>query len=147
MKAPIFFPATVALLSLALGACSSTVQSRIESHPGKFAALSGSHKEAVLAGEIKQGMVKDAVFLSWGSPGGIKEGVTNGGAFEKWRYVGQRQVVTSQVSVGYGYGGGRYGRYCDPFYYGGGPTVTYIPYTAAVVEFRGGKVVSWEREK
>lgn len=147
MKAPLFFPAALASLSLLLGACSSTIESRIENHPEKFAALSGTQKKAVLAGELKQGMGKDAVFLSWGSPGGIKEGVTNGRAFEKWRYVGQRQVVTSQVSFGYGYGGGRRGRYCDPYYFGGGPTVTYIPYTAAVVEFRANKVVSWERER
>ena len=147
-------PILVALSCLAavlLSSCSSTVQSRIEKNPGMYAALSSSEKEAVHTGSLKKGMGKDAVYLSWGRPAGVREGTAASGAFEKWRYVGHYPVVTNNISIGYGYGGysrhGRHGR-CYPNYsYSYGPSVDYIPYTAAVVQFSNGKVTAWERER
>ncbi len=143
MKHPFLAPLGAALCLFG-ASCASTVQSRIDKYPGKFDGLPRSHQEAVRAGELRQGMSKDAVFLAWGSPAGAKEGVAGGRRYEKWRYVRQRQIVSHTTTVGWGYG--RYGRYCDPYYYGG-PAVTYVPYTSAVVEFRNGKVTSWERER
>ncbi len=109
-----------------------------------YGALPTDQRQAVEQGRLVEGMERDAVYLAWGRPAGVKEGSSGGRQVEKWRYVNYRPMVTNHFNMGYGYG---YGRGCDYGYYDFGPTVDYIPYTAAVVEFRDGKVTGWEQER
>ena len=137
------FPSLATLACLLLASCASTPQTRIERYPGMYTSLSTKHQQAVNEGRLVEGMNRDAVYLAWGRPAGIKEGSSAGQEIEKWRYTGLRPVYVRNVGFGYGYG---YGRYCDPHYFGG-TGVDYVPYTNAVVEFRNGKVIGWERER
>jgi outer membrane protein assembly factor BamE (lipoprotein component of BamABCDE complex) len=136
--------ATCAACLFANCATTSTPQARIERHPELYAGLPAKQKSAVQSGRLLEGMSKDAVYLAWGRPNGIRQGTSSGKSTEKWRYVGHRPVYTNRVGVGYGYGG-YYG--CNSGYYDFGHTVDYVPYTAAVVEFRDDEVAGWERER
>lgn len=137
----------VALLSQC---ASSTPQSRIENNPQMFSNLSAKDRELVSSGLIREGMTRDAVFLSWGRPDRVSAGSSEGKEQEHWTYLGHQPVRTMNMSMGLGYGGwGPYwggpcgwGGYGNP-YWAGGPTVTYVPYTAGVVEYTGGRVTRW----
>ena len=123
----------------------STPAGRIERNPSMYSSLPSSHKRAIQSGQLVEGMNKNAVYLAWGRPSGIKEGSAYGKKLEKWRYVGHRPIYVNHIGIGSGYG--RRGRYCNSGYYDYGHTVDYVPYTAAVVEFHNGKVSGWERER
>lgn len=142
MKRPLLLAAAAACSVLFSSCGTTTVAGRINKHPGMYNALSSSHQTAVQEGRLKKGMSKDATYLSWGRPNSVRD--TSSG--EKWRYVSTRPVLTHSVGYSHGYHSGRYGSYCGP-YYDIGPTVHYVPYTSAVVEFRHGKVTGWERER
>jgi hypothetical protein len=134
--------------TLLLTQCGSTPQSRIERNPQMFAQLGAKDRQLVNSGVIREGMTRDAVFLAWGRPDSISTGTNRGRATENWTYIGERPVRTMNMSMGFGFGGWGYGGW-GPYgwggspYWGGGPTVTYVPYTAGVVEFSGGRVVRW----
>ncbi|MFN0077366.1 MAG: hypothetical protein ACKVY0_12915 [Prosthecobacter sp.] len=127
---------------------SSTPQSRIGRNPQLFAQLSTKDRQLVTSGVIREGMTRDAVFLAWGRPDRVTMGTSHGRELESWTYVDQQPVRTMNMSMGFGYGGFGYGGY-GPYgyggypYMGGGPSVTYIPYTAGVVEFSRGRVTRW----
>lgn len=129
--------------------CVSSPQSRIENNPQMYAQLSTRDRELVSSGVIREGMTRDAVFLAWGRPDSITRGTNRGRATESWTYIGERPVRTMNMSVGWGYGGWGYGGW-GPYgwggypYWGAGPSVTYIPYTAGVVDFSAGRVVRWQ---
>jgi len=129
---------------LVLCNCTQTLQDRIDRNPAIYSALSGPQQQAVRQGKLLKGMNKDAVYLSWGRPSGVKEISRDGIDFEKWRYTRHLSVVHQDVHVGFGHD--HHHGYYGP-YYEYGPTIEHIPYTSAVVEFRNGTVSSWERER
>ncbi|MBL9134190.1 MAG: hypothetical protein JNG86_23450 [Verrucomicrobiaceae bacterium] len=150
---------TALAASLLLTSCaSSTPQGRIERNPQLFNALGSKDRELVTRGVIREGMTRDAVFLAWGAPDQTTVGRKGGRDVEQWTYLGQRPVRTMSMSMGFGYGWGG----CGPYGYGGpwggygfggpwgwggpgwGSNVMYVPYTAGVVGFRGGRVTDWQ---
>ncbi len=137
--------------------CSSTPKTRIESNPQMFSKLSAKDRQLVTHGLIREGMTRDAVFLAWGRPDSVSVGINRGRESENWAYEGQRPVRSMNMNMGFGYGGYGYGGLgyggfggFGPYGYGGypmwgsGTSVTYIPYTAGVADFVGGRVVSWK---
>lgn len=124
---------------------------RITKYPGMFTSLPDSQKQAVQEGRITEGMSKDAAYLAWGKPDSVTTGSQNNQAFELWRYTALQPIYYSNLSMGYGFGYGRYGRYGHRYYDPGfiafdtGPD--YVPVTAAVVRFRNDRVSSWERAR
>ncbi len=149
--------------SILISSCaSSSPQSRIEQNPKLFADLSAKDRVLVQRGVIREGMTKNAVFLSWGTPDQTAVGRRSGRETENWTYLGQRPIRTVSMNMGYGfgYGGFGYGGYGGgPWGYGGGPfggfgpwgyggpgmvsNVAYVPYTAGTVSFRSGRVTEW----
>ncbi|WP_395752380.1 hypothetical protein [Prosthecobacter sp.] len=132
--------------------CSSTPQTRIEKNPQLFSKLNAQDRSLVSKGLIREGMTRDAVFLAWGRPDAVSVGVSRGRSGESWTYEGQRPVRSMNMSMGFGFGGFGFGGW-GPYGYGGlggypmwgsGTSVTYIPYTAGVADFVGGRVVSWK---
>ncbi len=123
----------------------NTPQARIERDPARFAALPASEKALVERGEIKRGMSRDGVALSWGAPSGVFAGSRDGKSTERWDYFGSRPVHTTYFYGGYGRYGwhGRYHPYAS-YGFGLGPEISYIPYRRATVWFVRDKVDSWE---
>jgi hypothetical protein len=152
MKTPSILRLCFGLLAAALltQCASSTPQTRIQQNPQLYSMLSTRDRQLVYSGVIREGMTRNAVFLAWGSPDSVSVGTNRGRELESWTYIGQRPVRTMNMSMGmgFGYGGFGYGGF-GPYgyggypYMGGGPSVTYIPYTAGVVEFSSGRVVRW----
>lgn len=154
MKTKLLLRWVLALItSLAFTQCASTPQSRIENNPQLFNQLTAKDRELVTKGVIREGMSRDAVFLSWGRPDSVSVGTSRGRETESWTYIGQRPVRTMNMNMGFGFGGfggmspygfGPYGGFGYPYsYWGGGPAVTYLPYTAGVVDFSNGRVSRW----
>jgi hypothetical protein len=141
--------------ALALASCASPIERRIVSNPQIYEKLSGSDQGLVSHGEIREGMTKEAVFLALGRPDHVAEGRDRGAPAERWTYVSERPVTTTSIGLGWGagrwaYGGGfgyGYGGLWDPYWGGYGSGVAYVPYQSEVVEFRGGRVVKYIRER
>lgn len=161
MKAPFFIRLCLAVIAaISFVQCSSTPTTRIEKNPQMYAKLNAKDRHLVTHGLIHEGMTRDAVFLAWGRPDSVSVGVNRGRESESWTYEGQRPVRSMSMNMGFGFGGLGYGGFgpygyggWGPYgfggfpYYGGGSAVTYIPYTAGVAEFVGGRVVSWKSIK
>lgn len=136
------------LVAIGLSSCASPVERRITSNPELYGRLSENDKRLVSQGRLREGMTREMVFLAWGRPDQVAHGRAGGSAIEKWTYVGERPVYTHSIGLGWGFGGGYsrygygYGGMWDPFWMGG-PSVAYVPYQAATVEFRGGRVTSF----
>ncbi|MES2707982.1 MAG: hypothetical protein V4726_15425 [Verrucomicrobiota bacterium] len=120
---------------------------RIEKYPGMFATLSAAEQKAVREGRIVEGMSKDAAYLAWGRADSVTTGSQNGTPFELWRYTALQPIYSSNLTLGYGFGYGRYGRRYDPAFIGFESGPDYVPVTAAVVRFKNGKVSGWERAR
>lgn len=138
---------------LGLSSCVSSIESRITKNPQLFEKLSTNDRSLVSRGEIREGMTKEAVFLAWGRADYVSTGSEHGVTLEKWGYTGSHPVYTSSYMVGfgpgfyrgrYGYGYG-YGGLWDPYWGGYGPSIAYVPYQAARVEFRNGRVIRFMR--
>jgi hypothetical protein len=136
------------LLAIGLSSCAAPIERRIASNPEIYTKLSENDKILVSQGRLREGMTKEAVFLAWGRPDRVGHGRAQGSAIERWTYVAQRPIYTHSVGLGIGMGHG-YGRYgygyggvWDPFWMGG-PSVAYIPYPAATVDFRNSRVSSF----
>ena len=151
---PLLTIGLAALVSLTLSSCvtTSTVQSRIAAQPEQYAALSDSHRALVDQERVKEGMSKEAVYLAWGTPDGIRESSSGGKQSETWLYESYKPVYSERVSIGYGggYGYGRGGGYgCYPYdgysSFGYGTDVQYQPFISSTVTFRGNRVQSWEQ--
>lgn len=154
MKTPLLLRLCLAVIATVFFVqCSSTPQTRIEKNPQMFAKLSARDRQLVASGHIREGMSRDGVFLAWGRPSSVSVGTNRGRETESWVYEGQRPVRSMNMSMGFGYGGFGFGGW-GPYGYGGlggvypmwgsGSTVTYIPYTAGVADFAGGRVISWK---
>jgi len=127
--------------------CASTVESRIEKHPQKYTSQSESHKNLIRQGQIKEGMNKDAVYLAWGAPASVRQGSSNGSEFESWAYLGHYPVYTDQIVYRRGHYDDRHGQHRHYAYMDVVPTVNYRPYNKAEVEFSGGRVKKWDRQR
>ncbi len=164
MNSPSLFKTCRAALGLALMAglasCTSPVERRITANPELYNKLSGNEKSLVSQGRIREGFTKEAVFLAMGRPDQVAAGSQKGAKLEKWTYVGTQPVYSDSYGFGWGGGYGRfgggyrrggfgygygYGGAWDPFWGGYGPTVTYVPYKAASVTFRSGRVTEYMR--
>lgn len=153
-----FLRAALSLGVLALlASCASPLEKRIERNPDLFAKLSPSDQSLVRQGRLREGMTQEAVFLAWGRPDGVAEGVQKGVKTEQWTYLGSQPVYTDTFYGGWGWGGWggwggpgwrRGGGYCgswDPYWGGYGSSVTYIPYRSASVSFRNDRVTEYLR--
>jgi hypothetical protein len=146
----------VALLASFVAGC-STVESRIKSDPEIYASLSPADQALVRKGQIREGMLKPAVFLAWGNPNGVKSGVRLEHPFEVWVYTTTRNTVLPDYSYypgfyrfGYFRGGvwrhhrhfssfGLYSYPFDPYPY----IISYeLPYKMAY--FEGDSCAGWE---
>ncbi|HCN27554.1 MAG TPA: hypothetical protein DIT64_01955 [Verrucomicrobiales bacterium] len=152
MKAPALLRAALCLTAaLIFTQCASPVQKRIQRNPEIYARLSETDKLLVQQGRLREGMTREAVFLSWGRPDQVASGSQRGAQTERWTYLGAQPVYTDTWNMGWGWGGrgwGRgwgYGGMWDPFWGGYGSMVTYVPYKAASVSFRGGRVTEFLR--
>lgn len=143
--------------AIGLTSCASPVERRIERNPEIYNKLSDSDKVLINQGRIREGLSKEGVFLAWGRPDQVAEGSQKGSKIEKWTYVGTQPVYSQSMGwgwggpgwgwgggYGYGRGWGYYGAW-DPYWGGYGPTVTYVPYKAASVTFRGNRVTEYVR--
>lgn len=132
----------LALASFVFVSCSSTPASRIERNPEVFASLTNQQKQAVLQGRIEKGMPPGGVFLAWGHPSSVAEGVLNGTPSLRWIYTSLQPVLTPTWGMGYWGPWGPYGR----GFYGGGlyDDITYIPVDCGYVLFKNNVVDSWE---
>ena len=143
-----------ACAAVLLSSCASrnTFENRVQTNPAGFEALPDKEKSLATQGKIAEGMSRDGVYYSWGPPARRAEGSSGGVTKETWVYAGRQAVVQNSFGLGYGgyggyrgYGGRRgYDCYYPGSYFYGGPTVTYIPYTAAKVNFNNARVSSWE---
>lgn len=96
----------LAASAIVLASC-STPENRISEHPDIYQSLSSRDQGLVSSGQIRTGMSKNAVWLSWGSPEQKTEGAMRGRATETWVYVWTRSApYGSAYYPGYGYGGG-----------------------------------------
>ncbi len=147
---------TAALLLGFLTGC-STVDSRINSDPAAFAALTPADQILVRGGGIREGMSKAAVYIAWGKPDQVRTGFRKGQPFEAWTYTTIQSSINPDPYPGfygfgyyrYGWHGsfGPYGRYRG--FYGSYP---YDPYPEVVsyevpyktVFFEQGRCTAWE---
>lgn len=135
-------------IALVLSACSlPSTQTRISSNGGMYSKLSPEHRRLVAAGDIAEGMSKDAVYLAWGTPERIYKGESDGTAKERWVYTRTRPETRTSIGLGYG----TYPRYSRWGYrgcvYHGFPNTVYVSEKVATIIFVGDKVESWERKK
>ena len=72
--------------TLILTSC-STPQTRISEHQDLYQSLSHRDQALVVAGQIRIGMSRTAVWLAWGSPDRKIVGNMGGGPTETWIYV------------------------------------------------------------
>ena len=154
--------------ALLLGSC-ETPQDRIARRPDVYNALSPRDQQLVAAGEIREGMSRDAVYLAWGAPNQRGPGRHRGSSTETWIYFsstsgehypgwggwGYGYGPFGYGGFGYGYGGsylhrhrsGRlhrhvfYDPFYDPFFYRRTSIVTYPERT---VSFQNGRVISFQ---
>ncbi len=141
----------------------TTLETRIQEKPEAFRALSPNDRALVQQGKIREGMSKDAVYISWGPPSGQIPGRNRGRIVETWIYDATTSgdyagpfFYGSQYGHGIGfglYGGhrGRFGGYgrgrffydpfYDPFFYNHANIVRYPERT---VSFQNGRVISFQ---
>ena len=80
---PVLLPTAVLLLA---GCAANDSQARAGERPG-FAALPARDRQLALAGEVRDGMGADAVFVAWGQPAQVYRGTANGRPLESWVYL------------------------------------------------------------
>jgi hypothetical protein len=130
-----------AVLSVILlaGCAAPDVQSRIRQRPTAFANLSPEFQNAVLQGQLKEGMPMEAVYLAWGKPARVFTGHSAEGPTTTWVYLGTELAPQPYWAYNWGY----------PFYYPTTPTIHYgftpQQYVRAEVVFVNGRVRSWRK--
>jgi hypothetical protein len=141
----------LALAAFVMSSCATAFERRIERYPEAWAQLPEEHKALAAQARVAEGMGRDAVFFSWGPPHRVSEGADRGRRFERWDYFAYTPVYSYRSGFGFGYGYGGYGYrgYCPAGYgfYDFGPDIFYVPREAANVDFEGGRVVAYTRER
>jgi hypothetical protein len=108
--------AMVASMAFVAVGC-STVESRIQSNPQTFNALSATDQALVRRGAIRLGMPNSAVLLAMGKPDHTRTGVRFGRAYEAWVYTTIQTEFAPNFYPGlYDFG---YYRYHPGYPYGG----------------------------
>jgi len=74
---------------LLAGCATSTIESRRQERFSAYAALPSEQQQLVDKGQIKVGMIPDAVYIAWGPPTEILEQETQQGHTTIWIYHGQ----------------------------------------------------------
>ncbi len=141
---------SVCVLALVtLASCVNPREKRIANNQNIYNALPANDQMLIQQGRVREGLSKEAVFLSLGRPDQVATGKKSGKSIEQWTYMGSQPVFTNTYSMGMGWGGGYRGRggygYCgawDPFW-GSGQSVVYIPYKAASVTFTNNRVTEY----
>ena len=146
MKA--LLPLFLASFALTLVSCTSPIVKRIERNPEIYNALTPHQKDLVQQGRVEEGMTKKAVFLAWGRPDGVSKGSRQGSTYEKWSYAGYQPTYANSMGFAVGvnqWSARAYHRgsftYDRSFFYE--PTMVYLPYEAARVEFLNDIVTAW----
>ena len=152
MARKLYYILPVLLLTLVVCSCQTGPQARIEQNPAMYNRLSAKDKELVARGDIREGMSKDAVYLSWGPPAMVREGSSGGSATEAWAYMTSAPIPTSSLSYANVYRPyyGRYGVHPRYGYSRGSgwaleTGTDFVRYVNKTVKFSGNRVVSWER--
>ena len=132
-----------AMLAFATGAIvftsCSTPQTRISDHPDLYQSLSQRDQALVSQGQIRIGMSRTAVWLSWGSPDRKIVGNMGGGPTETWIYVYYATYPYYPFEpLDEYFGAPLY----NPFCYSWFPPS--IPYPGKVVTFARGRVASFQ---
>jgi hypothetical protein len=127
----------IAASVLVLTSC-STPQTRISDHPDLYRNLSQRDQALVSDGQIRIGMSRPAVWLTWGSPDQKIVGNMGGGTTETWvyTYYANYPYYPYEPLDEY-FGAPLY----DPFCYSWFPPS--IPYPGKLVTFAHGKAVSY----
>ena len=140
------------LITLVLCSCQAGPQARTKQNPAIYNRLSAKDKELVARGDIRKGMSKDAVYLSWGPPGMVREGSSGSSSSEAWAYMTSAPIPTSSLSYANVYRPyyGRYGvhpryGYCRNSGWALETGTDFVRYVSKTVKFSGNRVVSWER--
>lgn len=136
--------------ALLLSACAvSTPSGRVAQAPELYRALPAAQQQAVREGRVVEGMAPDAVYLALGRPDRVLRGSANGKPYERWRYTELRPVYRAGFAISYGYpfgyGGGPYGGFWDPWWPGMALEPEYAAVTALEVRFSQNRVVGWEQ--
>jgi len=145
LKNSLIFAAMTGIF-IGVGACTSTPQSRIASHPGVFDRLTPEEQAMVRQGRVGIGMDPGAVKLALGDPDRVTLETTAKGQSEVWHY---QQTVYYDGDFVYP---GPYWYHRRPYwgtYWGPGPWAFDGPaavYDHFRVVFRDGKVVSIHQE-
>ncbi len=153
----------VAISAMFLSGC-ATVDYRISQNPEIYQQLSPRDQQLVRAGQIREGMTQDAVFLAWGQPEQKGFGRMKGRQTETWIYRAYYSAYDPYPYGGYGgfYGGFGYGfigrggfrgghhhrfggyyydPFYDPFFY---PRFRPVSYPYKTVTFARGRVVGYQ---
>lgn len=139
----------------------TTIESRINENPQAFRSLSPADQQLVMAGRIREGMPREAVYIAWGPPSQRIPGRYRGSVVETWVYDATAAGdypgpfyygYPYGYGLGYGYFGGGYrhhfyrGRFFydpfyDPYFYSHANIVRYPERT---VSFQGGRVIGYQ---
>ncbi|MBU6300636.1 MAG: hypothetical protein KGS60_03715 [Verrucomicrobia bacterium] len=138
------FPILACVLFLTGCQTSSGPDQRIAQNPAWYSALKQEDQLLIRQGRIREGMGKNAVFLSWGNPDSVTNGTDRGKPVETWTYMTYQPQFISGFGMGvpayYGMG-----------YYGFGPgvfqDVVYTQEPAAMVQFENNRVVAWQARR
>lgn len=99
-----FLPVAVLTFLVLAGCAGNDPQARAERRPG-FANVPARDRQLALAGEVREGMSPDAVFVAWGAPTHVYHGRATGGTgqaprtLESWVYL---RPMPAQPSADFG---------------------------------------------
>jgi len=128
------------LAALAAGCATNTLEKRKQERSSAYDSLSPEARELVDKGQIKIGMLMDAVYIAWGRPSQIITGQSSDGtALTTWVYHGTTWQEHRYWNYHH-YRRGRHGYYTTPIL-----DYDYVPqsYVVAEVVFENGVVKSW----
>jgi hypothetical protein len=128
----------IVLAVILTGCANHPRQRRIANNQSEFDQLSAKQQNLILQGQIAQTMEKKSVYMAWGNPSKVSNGMQDGAHFEKWYYFSFTPVYYDNFHNFHGCNAGYY--YDSGFY----RSPDYRRELRASVEFRDGKVRSWE---
>ncbi len=153
MKAALLPYLFLPFLALLVSACQTGAENRISQNPALYKKLSAKDRGLVAAGDVREGMSKDAVYLALGRPDMVRERSTARNISESWAYFVTHPVPTSSLSHANIYRP-FYGRYqIHPhFGYCRGTgwhyeSVDYVRFVTKTITFSGNYVVALEHNR